>query len=247
MGMTGLVFGVVAVVWLVYLIPLFLQGRDNGLLDEVEPGEPFSPQVTVVRRGTPAETVEETVAVVSTPLNRRAALRELAATDAAAAARRRRVLGFFVAVTLTVAGFVALEHIAWWWTLVPVGLILAFLVVARVSVRIMRRDLDARAQVVRGGEGVDEPTIALGVATEPAEDSARSIELSQPVEATRSLWDPLPIPAPTYVSRPPAGRTVRTIDLSAPSPAQAMLPITADLPEDKAPEADEDQQRAAGA
>ena len=31
-----------------------------------------------------------------------------------------------------------------------------------------------------------------------------------------SLWDPLPITLPTYVSKPRATRTVRTVDLSGP-------------------------------
>lgn len=250
MGMTGLVFGVVAAVWLVYLVPLFLRGRDSGLMDEVEPGEPFSPRVTVVRRGTPMDSVEETLAVVSTPLNRRAALRELAGLDASAASRRRRVLGFLVAATLTTVGFAAVDMIAWWWVAVPVGAIALFLVTARFSVRVMRHGLAKRAQVIKGGEGVDELTVALGAAVEPAADAEHAVELDGPVEPTGSLWDPLPIPAPTYVSRPAAGRTVRTIDLSAPAPMQAMLPITAELPDDADSAADVDEgedRRAQGA
>ena len=44
------------------------------------------------------------------------------------------------------------------------------------------------------------------------------------------LWSPLPVTKPTYVSKPLAPRTVRTIDLSPPvSPASApIVPVTAD-------------------
>ena len=45
------------------------------------------------------------------------------------------------------------------------------------------------------------------------------------------LWDPLPITVPTYVSKPLAPRTVRTIDLSAPdvtSSGRQTVPVTAD-------------------
>lgn len=35
-------------------------------------------------------------------------------------------------------------------------------------------------------------------------------------DATGSLWDPLPVTLPTYVTKPRASRSVRTIDLSAP-------------------------------
>lgn len=48
------------------------------------------------------------------------------------------------------------------------------------------------------------------------------------------LWDPLPITVPTYVSKPLAPRTVRTIDLSAPdvtSSGRRSVPVTADAPE----------------
>ena len=48
---------------------------------------------------------------------------------------------------------------------------------------------------------------------------------------TGSLWEPIPITAPTYMSRPLAPRTVRTIDLSAPVPSGSGVPVTADAPE----------------
>ena len=49
-----------------------------------------------------------------------------------------------------------------------------------------------------------------------------------------TLWDPIPITLPTYVSKPLAPRTVRTIDLSGPemsSSAHHEGPVTADAPE----------------
>lgn len=49
-----------------------------------------------------------------------------------------------------------------------------------------------------------------------------------------SLWDPIPITRPTYVSAPLAPRTVRTIDLSAPVPPAAATPVTADPIEEPA-------------
>jgi hypothetical protein len=59
----------------------------------------------------------------------------------------------------------------------------------------------------------------------PAKSSAGS--------ATGGLWDPLPITMPTYVSKPLAPRTVRTIDLSSPElslPIRSDGPVTADRP-----------------
>ena len=231
MGFQGLIFGAVAACWLIYLVPMFLNRRDNGIMEEVEPGEPFSSSVTIVRRGTPLDTAENGTAVVSTPHNRRAALRELADLDRAAASRRRWTVLFLLLVATATAVMAGFNLVPWWTLAVPGGLLVTFLVVARFSVARMRRKLDARARVVRGGD-VDEETVAIAVwdASEE-EEAAQSVELSAPIEMTGSLWEPIPITAPTYMSRPLAPRTVRTIDLSAPVPSGSGVPVTADAPE----------------
>lgn len=242
MGFTGLIFGVIAAAWLIYLVPLFLNRRDNGLLDEVEPGEPFTATVTIVRRGETLASAENGAAIVSTPLNRRAALRELADLDREAARRRRRVLGFLVLVTMIVSVFAGLGLVAWWNAAVPGGLIVAFLAVARFSVRAMRRNLDARARDIRGRDATEE-TVAIPVIDDELAVHEQTVELQAPVEVTGSLWDPIPITTPTYVQKPLAPRTVRTIDLTAPIPAVTM-PVTADALGDD--EAEDERERAAG-
>lgn len=235
-----------AAFWLVYLIPLILHRRDNGLLDEVEPGEPFTASVTIVRRGDPLDTAENGTAVVSTPLNRRAALRELADLDRGAARRRRRVLLFLALLTTITAGSAAFGLVSPWTTAVPAGLVVAFLGVARFSVRVMRRNLDARAQLIRGGAGVDEETTAIPSLEDELAVHEKSVELTAPIEVTGSLWDPIPVTAPTYVSKPLAPRTVRTIDLSAPVMAAASVPVTADAPAGVESDAAASAQRRAG-
>ena len=61
----------------------------------------------------------------------------------------------------------------------------------------------------------------------------------------------MPITVPTYVSKPLAPRTVRTIDLSGPggtTSTRLQVPVTADAPEapsEAASEADEDNARKA--
>lgn len=228
---TGLIFGVVAAFWLIYLVPLILNRKDNGMLDEVEPGEPFTSSVTIVRRGVSLDSAETGTAVVSTPLNRRAALRELDALALGAARRRRIVMAFLGVTASVIAVFAALGWASWWTVAAPVGLMAVFMVVARFSVRSLRRALDARATVIRGGESVNEATVPILVLDETVpEEHAHAVELTAPI-TTGSLWDPIPITAPTYVSRPLAPRTVRTIDLAAPVPAASGVPVTADLPE----------------
>ncbi|WP_052462209.1 divisome protein SepX/GlpR [Nigerium massiliense] len=244
MGFTGLIFVVIAAAWLVYLVPLFLSRHDNGLLDEVEPGEPFTSTVTIVRRGTKVDTAEQGTAVISTPLNRRAALRELDLLDRRAALRRRVVLLVLLVTLLGVGVAVGLNALPWWSALIPAGLVAAFLVVARVTVKRMRADLARRAEKIRSGEDATEETVGIATlasAEEPDAVDDGTIDLTAPVEVTASLWDPVPIPTPTYVQKPLAPRTVRTIDLSAPGTAGSGVPVTADAPESVATPEDPEQ------
>lgn len=232
MGFTGLVFVFLAVVWLVYLVPVFLQRKDNGLLDEAEPGEPFTPTVTIVRRGVPLDVAEEGTATVSTPLNRRAALAELDLADRRASTRRSAVLAVLLGVVGVVAGLTALQRLPWWSVLIPVALIVAFLSVARVTVVRMRADLEAQAERIKAAHDRNEQTVAIDVLPPQDHEHEQVVDLSAPIAVTGSLWEPVPITKPTYVSKPLGPRTVRTIDLSAPVAVPAGgIPVTADAPE----------------
>lgn len=241
-----MIFGAVAALWLLYLVPLILNRRENGFFDEADPGEQaFSASVTIVRRGTELDSAEAGSAVVSTPLNRRAALRELAEIDREAARRRRYVLLFLLLTTTLLTVAAALGWVAWWNPLIPVGLIVIFLVIARFSVKAMRRDLDRRAERIRGGDCVHEETVEIAVLEPQHDEHEQSVEISAPVEDLGSLWDPIPITAPTYVSKPLAPRTVRTIDLSAPVPANR-IPVTADAPDAEPEPGASDRREAVG-
>ena len=80
--------------------------------------------------------------------------------------------------------------------------------------------------------GRTEQTVAITVLRD-TEDAVNetSVDLTAPIEAVASLWDPVPITKPTYVSKPLAPRTVRTIDLSAPVVGGLSgIPVTADAP-----------------
>jgi hypothetical protein len=157
----------------------------------------------------------------------------------AAAARRRRVLVVLLALTLAVGGVSALGLLPIWSAAVPAVLIVAFLWVARRQVRLANERYwqevaDTRPEpsnVVRrpavrvdASHGAarhdDEPTVTL--------TAAQLAEVAAAVEEERvdvvtletadgaSLWDPLPVTLPTYVDKPVAQRTYRTIDLDSP-------------------------------
>ncbi len=239
-----MIFGVIAAAWLVYLVPYFLTRADADEEAEVDPVAPFSASVTIVRRGADLAAAPDGTAVVSTPLTRRAALRELRQIEEQAATRRRRTLIFLLLVQVLVSGLAIAGLLLWWAPAVPAALVLGFVVVARLSVRAMHRHLDARRERInRAG---DEQTVSIDV-VEPSAEAAASVELSGPIPSGGSLWDPIPITAPTYVSKPLAPRTVRTIDLSAPvAPSRDRVPVVVDEPLERPGEPDERPGRAVG-
>ena len=60
----------------------------------------------------------------------------------------------------------------------------------------------------------------MGAAAEPVGDAdiaeSTAVAVTVSTDDGRSLWDPLPVTLPTYVSKAKATRTVRTIDLGQP-------------------------------
>ncbi|MDP9444079.1 MAG: hypothetical protein M3P83_06915, partial [Actinomycetota bacterium] len=83
-------------------------------------------------------------------------------------------------------------------------------------------------------DGDDEPTVVF--------DLAQPSRIAVAVETADggTLWDPVPVTLPTYVSKPRAPRTIRTIDLGQPvvartdrtaRAADAPAPATPDLAE----------------
>jgi len=79
-------------------------------------------------------------------------------------------------------------------------------------------------------------TVFMNRAKVKAAASPASPVVEESAEETKApgvLWDPVPITVPTYVSKPLAPRTGRTIDLSGPAPtlvSPVQHPVTADAP-----------------
>ena len=237
MGLTGLIFAAIAAFWLMYLVPYVLSHRgDDAVDDGGDVVIPNTGTVTIVRSGSSLAEADPGSAPVSTPLTRRAQLRDLHGHDFRAAQRRRRVLIVLLIVQLIVGTLAIFRLGPWWGALIPAGLLVAFLVVARFSVRAMRANLASKAARIR--ECPDEETVAISLSPEDVAAHEHSIELSVPIAAVGSLWEPIPITRPTYVSKPLAARTVRTIDLTAPVLAASQVPVTAD-PIETAAEPDE--------
>lgn len=226
--LAGTIIFVAVLIGLALGLPWLAQHRNAP--DDIDGEAPirFSESMRIMRKES-VVTEDATDAVdVSTPLTRCAELTELRLHAAAAARRRGRIALGLVFVSLVVGGLAIASIVPPWAVTIPGGLLVLFLAVARFSVAVMQRSLDARAERVVEGYG-DEDTgiIDLGRAEESLEIS---VDLSAPNKAG-VLWDPIPVTAPTYVSKPLVPRTVRTIDLSAPVAASSPVVPTADHPD----------------
>ncbi|MGJ6980779.1 hypothetical protein ACSDQ9_09670 [Aestuariimicrobium soli] len=233
---TGIIVSIIVIAGLAYLIPWFAARRTEGAQEE-EP-EAFAESMTLIRRAGVLVDEHADECEVSTPMTRRAALYEVNQSHRAAAIRRRRVTLTLVALTVVTAVLplvlpalpVALPRVPWWACAIPGGVLVAFLAVARWSVVSLQRTLDQRVDLIRSGW--EDDTISFQVPAELRETSSDrdevSVELSGPIALTGSLWDPIPVTTPTYVSKPLVPRTVRTIDLSAPGLVAPRIPVTND-------------------
>ena len=161
------------------------------------------------------------------------------AAERAAAARRRQVLSVLAGLAAVVLLVSLLGLIPLWSVLLPLLLIAAFLGVARRSVRqaneaywteaatapepsssvVVRRSA-ARVDAGRRTDD-DEPTVTITAAERQQAVAAMTVEehvvaVSLETPEGGSLWDPLPVTLPSYVSAAVAKRTFRTIELGEP-------------------------------
>lgn len=189
-------------------------------------------------------------AELSTRLTRRVELARLRQIEQAAVRIRRRALGSVFGVdALVLAGALA-GWWSWWWATGAGALLVAAFIALRVSVVLVDRELQRRLTELRTGN--EERTLAISradlleagdvVAEESGPDASRTsrdvVSFHRQVlfedvpsrDLAPSLWEPLPVPAPTYVQRPITARTVRTIDLSSPDLNAAMDLAQGDLP-----------------
>ncbi|MBM7518610.1 divisome protein SepX/GlpR [Nocardioides nitrophenolicus] len=144
-----------------------------------------------------------------------------------AAARRRRVFNLLLLALVVVAALAIGKVVAWPWLAAPAALMAAWLVACRLMVK---RERAARASVRRRRTTLADEAIA---AEDEATDQVDEVEETRddtdeiPVVTAELLdepgtpdtpaggWTPVPAPLPTYVTKAPAGRTVRTIDLDS--------------------------------
>jgi hypothetical protein len=218
--------------------------RDARLVVRPAPPVPGVPTASSTAAPTAGSTAGPTTTVTLTvePAVSRARLEARRTAAGKAARRRRRILTFLLACDAAVAVAVFLRHASLPAVALPVALTLVYLVLCRTQVRHeIVRDRDVLTQrpqhhveretvqratepvvEVQQAAGTDEHGVAdfddsedtIGI---PVEELKAALAAGQdPTEGRGSLWDPLPVTLPTYVTKPKAKRTVRTIDLSEP-------------------------------
>lgn len=239
---TGLIVAFVVAVWAAYFVPLALRRYDEAStarslasltsLSRVIPRRAGAVEVEPADVAEPAEPL-----ALGRTVTRRAAI--------VAARRRRRTLLTLLLITLVVVALAAFAVVPRWSVAVPLVVVAAWLVACRVQVRgelglrrsrapkVKKQKAERRPVSAKRLSPDEEPTVVVSGlfeeidparphVMEAAELEADALEeklvIAVPVSSTvgETLWDPLPVTLPTYVTKPRAGRTVRTIDFGQP-------------------------------
>lgn len=225
---SALIFVALAVAWAVYLVPKALEqtataedgtksragaaiSKSRRILARREATGKDSTDLVTEKSSKKPEVAEPAPRPVPMAVRRRAAR--------AAAKRRSIVLGVLVvglAAVGALAGFGVLGPV---WIAIPAGLVVAWLVTCRLSVR-HQREVWARIpfpEDIPEPEPVAPPRVTFDIDQDTG-DLVAVVE--HPAETGEQLpagaWKPVETPLPTYVSKEAAPRrTVRTIDLDA--------------------------------
>ncbi len=234
--MSAGIFVVLALGWAGYLIPRALKHHDE--VARTRSIDKFSHTMRVLSRRevvTPARSTDNPRLVVPTDRPSRARLQARRKAAAAAARRRRRILIVLLLACVGVGTAVMLGSLQRWSIAIPSGLTLFYLVLCRTLVKREHASVEAekvREHIRRRKVALAEEDAADLVEPEPAvrlrnprgfeevtaneDTSAIDVSALAPALGAASLWDPLPVTLPTYVGKPMASRTVRTIDLNEP-------------------------------
>lgn len=260
---SSLIFIGLAVAWAVYLLPVALRHHHES--DRSRVVDTFSRRMRVlahrapvdsrttelVTPGQPAATV--TSAPAPSPAARRAAAQR-------ATKRRRNVLALILLATAAVTGVAAFGLISWWYVAIPAGLLVAWLVACRIMVKGERRAMAPASRMPlvvptekEAAEEVAETTDRSAEQAEAEVDPMADTSAGMAAVVDPTLWDPVPVTLPTYVTKPAATRSVRTIAFddtgvwtSGRTDADAQIAREADEADKAARKARDEGERATG-
>ncbi|HEY5187136.1 MAG TPA: hypothetical protein VIM19_20070 [Actinomycetes bacterium] len=226
---SGLIYAVIVGLWAVVLVPMWLRRHDEA--SESRSVDRFEGAMrTLSRRSGSADRRE-----VLVPRRASVALRPdgVPAQDARAraAARRRRTSLTLLGLLLVTAGLGFLGVLPIWLVVVPLLLAVGFGWQSHVATqRAAAQATAARRARAAQSRRLREESVEARLAGRPARRPATApvvepvVAVVEPAVADEALydavaehvWDPVPVPLPTYVTAPKAPRSVRVIDLTKP-------------------------------
>ncbi|MGZ5366913.1 MAG: divisome protein SepX/GlpR [Aeromicrobium sp.] len=242
----GLIFAFVVALWAAYFVPLAVRRYDEaskaGSIEKfsslsrviphkshVDPHVDEADSESDVIETTEEETRQE-LATTHSPVQT-SARKSGRKSARIAARRRRRTLITLILLAAIVGGVAGFGYIPLWSIAGPAALIVAWLIACRIQVRgelgIGRKAksastaADEEQTIVVSGQFEDIAPDRKHVMQDSVLDADAlddQIVIAVPVGTAggEALWDPLPVTLPTYVTKPRAGRTVRTIEFGEP-------------------------------
>jgi hypothetical protein len=229
--LSPLIFVALAVAWAAYLVPKALRHHDEDARGRSV--ERFSEGMRVLARREPVSARRARLVdarpsdrPVSSPSDRGEVpvvepVETSRRSNGAAAKRRRRVLSVLLLALVATVAAAALHRIMWAYVAIPAALLVGWLVACRLMVRkerSVRRRPSAAPASRRSSTSRRSSEVETSSDETPAESTGKVplVEADAPQgPAAPGLWDPVPVTLPTYVSKPAARRTVRTIDLDS--------------------------------
>lgn len=249
---SGLIYAVIIVMWAAYFIPRWLRRHEE--LSESRSVERFDQAMRILSRKEP--TPDKRYVVMpprpeprrSVPAQRSSRRR---AAHSSATVRRRRVLAGLLLATLVTTLVTPLSPVPWWGALVALGATICYLVHLRMQARgnrfvsrtrqavrkrsrsrIMRFDAVERLMAVR--RELAEERAAEERRWQEAEEAERLVREAEEKRRREAEagWSPVPVPLPTYVTKPVAPRRGPAIDLTNPGAwSQAQAQLSDDVPQ----------------
>lgn len=249
---SGLIYAVIIVMWAAYFIPRWLRRHEE--LSESRSVERFDQAMRILSRKEP--TPDKRYVVMpprpeprrSVPAQRSSRRR---AAHSSATVRRRRVLAGLLLTTLVTTLVTPLSPVPWWGPLVALGATICYLVHLRMQARSNRFVSRTRQAVRKRSRSrimrFDAVERLMAVRRELAEERAAEERRWQEAEEAERLvreaeekrrreaeagWSPVPVPLPTYVTKPVAPRRGPAIDLTNPGAwSQAQAQLSDDVPQ----------------
>ena len=218
---SGLIYAVILVAWGMFFVPRWVRRHEE--LSETRSVERFSKAMRILSRRAPTPDQRYVVMPRRPDQGRPASARRRSRRATSLAIRLRRILAVLVLTTLVVAVATPLSPVPWW---APVGLLLATVAdvvhlriqarrhsdvsrsreSVRRRARLRWRRFDSVERILAARQAItSERAAALAerLAVEAAaEESAR--EEAERRAAAAAGWQPVPVPLPTYVSKPKA-------------------------------------------